>query len=132
MGFPRHRPVAFHALLAAAFALTLTVLFWHTVSGAWHWLPWAAAWLAAVNLVALGEYGYDKWQARRGGRRVPEVVLHGLALAGGSPGAFAAMRLFRHKTIKGSFRLVFWLIVVVQLGLAAWIAYRFWQDRAAV
>lgn len=128
----RQRPVVFHATLALAFVLVLTAAFWNVVSGTWHWLPWAAAWLAAINLVVLGYYGFDKRQAVRGGRRVPELVLHGLTLAGGSVGAFAGMQLFRHKTIKGSFRLVFWIIVVVQTGLAAWLVHLAWLHRSSV
>jgi uncharacterized membrane protein YsdA (DUF1294 family) len=53
---------------------------------------------------------------------VPEVVLHGLALAGGSPAALLAMRLFRHKTAKSGFRFVFWVIVAAQALLAAYLA----------
>ena len=81
----------------------------------WGW-PWA--YLAAVNAVVVGLYGLDKHRARFGGLRVPEKVLHGVALAGGTPGAFASQRLFRHKTVKGSFRLWFWIIFALQLGLA--------------
>jgi uncharacterized membrane protein YsdA (DUF1294 family) len=56
---------------------------------------------------------------------VPERVLHLLALAGGTPAAFAAQRLFRHKTIKAPFRLQFTLIAAAQaLLLAAWVWYR--------
>lgn len=120
---PRHRPVLFHAGVSLALALAVAVACWLRFSGRWAALPWLAAWLVAVNPVAFGYYGFDKLQARRGGRRVPERVLFGLALVGGSLGAYAGMELFRHKTIKGSFRLVFWLIVALQLGLAAWIGW---------
>jgi uncharacterized membrane protein YsdA (DUF1294 family) len=91
------------------------------------WVRVGIAWLAAVNLVTFLEYAYDKMRARTAGRRVPEVILHGLALAGGSPAAYVAMNMLRHKTIKGRFRLVFWLIVVLQLGLILWLAYRWWR-----
>jgi uncharacterized membrane protein YsdA (DUF1294 family) len=79
-----------------------------------------------VNPVTFIYFGYDKLQARRGGSRIPEIVLHTLALAGGSPGAFLAMTAFRHKTIKGTFRLVFWCIVVLQTLLLAWLAKIHW------
>ncbi len=69
-------------------------------------------------------------QAGREGRRIPELVLHGLAVAGGSPGAYAGMRWFRHKTVKGRFRLVFWSIVIVQLGVIGWIAYHLITHRS--
>jgi len=41
---------------------------------------------------------------------------------------WAAMRVFRHKTIKGSFRIVFWFIVVAQLGACAAVTYGLWQQ----
>jgi uncharacterized membrane protein YsdA (DUF1294 family) len=121
------RPEGFHATLALLLSLTvmgaLLLPFRHSLG----WYIALAAWLAAVNLVTLGYYGFDKSRSRRSGRRVPEKVLHGLALAGGSPGAYAAMRLFRHKTIKGRFRLVFWAIVVLQTALVVWLAVLVWR-----
>ena len=105
-------------------ALLAAVSLWAGLSGSWTWPPWLGAWLAAINVTALGYYGYDKLQARRAARRVPEVVLHSLALAGGSVGAYAGMRLFRHKTLKGGFRAIFWGIVALQTALATWTVYQ--------
>lgn len=83
------------------------------------------AWLIAMNLVALLAYGYDKAIAGSGQMRVPEVVLLGLALLGGSLGAFAGMVLFRHKTSKPAFLVPFFLIVVLQVAvLIAWLVLR--------
>ncbi len=83
------------------------------------WLGWSWLWsyLIAINVATFLLYGYDK--AIAGGsihqsRRVPERVLHGAELLGGTPAAFAAQRLLRHKTQKSSFQLRFWLIVAVQ------------------
>lgn len=59
--------------------------------------------LAALNLVTFGVYGWDKRQARRGGRRVPERRLLGLLLCGGFVGGWAGMLFWRHKTRKASF-----------------------------
>jgi uncharacterized membrane protein YsdA (DUF1294 family) len=79
------------------------------------------AWLIGVNLAALLAYGYDKAVAGSGRTRVPEAVLLGLALIGGSPGAFVGMLVFRHKTSKPAFLIPFALIALLQLGLlAAW------------
>jgi len=72
------------------------------------------AYIASVNAVTFVLYGYDKSIAGSSVVRIPESVLHLLALIGGSPGAFVAQRAFRHKTIKRSFQGVYWLIVVVQ------------------
>ncbi|MFN4261123.1 MAG: DUF1294 domain-containing protein [Gemmataceae bacterium] len=121
----RPHPLIFHASVAGLLVLLTSVVIWNGPLGQsesrWAWL---AAWLFAINLGALLYYGYDKWQARRGGRRVPENVLHALALGGGSPGAYLAMRLFRHKTVKGGFRIVFWLIVLAQAALLVWVSGR--------
>lgn len=76
----------------------------------------AWALLAALNLATFGLYAYDKSAASAAGRgRVPELVLHLFALAGGSPGALAAQQVLRHKTVKRSFQAAFWAIVVLQL-----------------
>jgi uncharacterized membrane protein YsdA (DUF1294 family) len=122
-------PVLRHSLLALALTLLLATASWYAVSREWRWLPWAIAWFLSVNVVALAYYGIDKYQAQRAGRRVPEVVLFQLAILGGSPGAYTAMRLFRHKTVKGSFRALFWLIVLIQTGVLAWLAYRQLAER---
>lgn len=56
-----------------------------------------AVWLA-VNLITFILYGVDKRRARKGQWRIPEkTLLLGTWLLGGV-GAFAAMRMFRHKT----------------------------------
>lgn len=83
-----------------------------------------AAYLVAVNLVTFLFYGYDKLIAGTSLLRIPEAILHALAVAGGSPAGLVAQRVFRHKTVKGSFQLVYWLIVVLQLGVL-WLVERF-------
>ena len=82
--------------------------------------------LLAVSLVTFAFYGYDKHQAQRGGGRIPEIVLHLLALLGGSPGALLGQITFRHKTRKRSFRIVFFLILAIQLAAL----YLYWRHRS--
>jgi uncharacterized membrane protein YsdA (DUF1294 family) len=121
-------PEKVHGILALTVAFTIalaTVLLLH--------LPWSAgwlflAWLVGINLTTFGWYVYDKRLAVTGGWRVPEVVLHGLALAGGTLGAILAMRLFRHKTVKRSFRLWFGVVVVIQGLLLVWWALAFFAS----
>ena len=83
---------------------------------------WLVFWVVAMSITAAGLYGYDKAQAINGGQRVPEPVLLLVEALGGSPGAFAGMILFSHKTgpKKVAFRAVFWLIVAVQVAAAVW------------
>ena len=86
---------------------------------------WLVMWVTALSLATFGVYGYDKLQAKQGGLRVPEVVLHLIGLLGGTPGAFVAMRLFHHKTNKARFQAVFWATVLLQVGaLAFWLLRR--------
>lgn len=56
-------------------------------------------------------YRSDKRKAQAGEWRVPESTLHLGECLGGWPGAFLAQRLFRHKNAKGSYQVVYWLIV---------------------
>jgi uncharacterized membrane protein YsdA (DUF1294 family) len=79
--------------------------------------------ISAMSAVAFGMYGLDKRQARAGGRRISERSLHLVALLGGWPGAWTGQLFFRHKTQKLTFRLVFWLLIVVHLSLVGGIGY---------
>lgn len=82
------------------------------------------AYFAGVNLTTFGAYLYDKSVAASETPlwRVPEAVLHLLALAGGSLAALAGQQVLRHKTRKPEFRLWFWVIAAVQGGaLVAWV-----------
>lgn len=69
--------------------------------------------LALINLFAFIEMGYDKSQAKKGGRRTPEKRLMGLAAAGGALGGLIGMRIFRHKTKHASFVYGFPLLLVL-------------------
>ena len=112
----RHKnPVTVFTIPALILAVGLTVGLKHWAGGpVWFW------WLVAINIVAFGAYGWDKRSAEAGGLRTPEIVLLGLVLVGGTVGAYLGMRRFRHKTKKPSFRVLFWLIVVLQVALACW------------
>jgi uncharacterized membrane protein YsdA (DUF1294 family) len=119
-------PYRFHFILAMILCVAAAVGLWWLLGGTYTWPAGLASWLVAVNVVTFGYYGYDKARAAAARTRVPELVLHGLAALGGSPAALCAMSLFRHKTIKGSFRILFWCIVVVQVLLIACIIKLVW------
>ena len=68
-----------------------------------------------MNLLSFLLYGIDKWSARHDLRRIPEKVLLGIAAIGGSLGAFAGMRLFRHKTRKAKFYLGVPILLFLQI-----------------
>ena len=69
----------------------------------------------AVNLSAFGIMASDKSRAAAEKSRVPESALLTLALIGGSPGVMLAMKMFRHKTKKGSFKSLLGIIVIGQI-----------------
>jgi uncharacterized membrane protein YsdA (DUF1294 family) len=118
------RPEWRHGLTAFAVCVALALAVQLALRLPWTWYHLLAGWLLAVNVVAFGYYGYDKGQAQAAGPRVPEAVLHGLAVAGGTGGAYAGMRLFRHKTVKGTFQVFFWAVAVMQAALLAAVLYR--------
>ncbi len=89
--------------------------------------PIPALVLIVMSLLAFVLYRHDKRQAGNAGQRTPENVLHGVELLGGWPGALLAQQVFRHKTRKVSFQIVFWLIVVVHQAL--WIDWLFLGKR---
>ncbi|MGO3344724.1 MAG: DUF1294 domain-containing protein [Marinomonas sp.] len=68
-----------------------------------------------LSLVTFIFYGWDKRAAKRDQHRVPEIRLHWLALLGGWPGAILAQKVFRHKTIKKRFRIIFWLTCLINV-----------------
>src|SRR5688572_22904527 len=116
------KTIRFHLVVALLLCVAVTMTGWWLLTAhEANWKPWLANWLLAVNLLAFGYYAVDKALAQRSLRRIPEVVLHALALCGGSPAAFLAMWVFRHKTIKTSFRILFWTIVVLQFALLAYV-----------
>jgi uncharacterized membrane protein YsdA (DUF1294 family) len=108
---PRNRPALLGAIIAGIAAF---VVLW------WLGLPPLLAWMVGWSLPAFAMYGIDKRQAREGGWRVPEMVLHGLALSGGVIGAWAGRAFFRHKTQKPVFRVVLVVASVLWAAIAVW------------
>ena len=62
-----------------------------------------AYYLIAMNFIAFAAFGIDKALAEAGARRISESTLLLWAMIGGTPGAYAARQLFRHKTRKQPF-----------------------------
>jgi len=74
--------------------------------------------LLAVNAAAFFLYGLDKWKAVYGRRRIREMTLLLIAAAGGSAGAFLAMRFFRHKTRHAVFQFGVPILFLLQAAFA--------------
>jgi uncharacterized membrane protein YsdA (DUF1294 family) len=67
----------------------------------------------ALSVFVFFAYHSDKRRAEAGAWRIPEATLHLMSLVGGWLGAFLAQRVFRHKTSKVSFQIVFWMVVFI-------------------
>ena len=75
-------------------------------------------WIVAMAAITFLVFGWDKLCARAKWRRIPEGTLLTLALIGGSPGAWGAQQLFRHKTTKQPFARKLRAILILH-GVAA-------------
>ncbi len=80
--------------------------------------------LIAINVVTFFMYGIDKWKAKRSKWRISEATLLGMAVIGGSIGAWLGMRMWHHKTMHKKFQFGIPLIIVAQIALLIWIISR--------
>ena len=78
--------------------------------------------VSVTSCAAFILYGIDKRRAGTITRRIPERTLHLVAFAGGWPGALLGQRVFRHKTRKIPFLIVYWLLAAfhVVIVLVVW------------
>lgn len=81
------------------------------------------AYLILINAAAFIFMLVDKRKAQKGVWRISESTLINLAIFGGSIGAIAGMKLFRHKTKHPKFYIGLPVILVIQLILAAGVIY---------
>ena len=77
--------------------------------------------LVVINVVTFFMYGIDKWKARKAKLRIREAALLGLAVLGGSVGAWLGMRAWHHKTLHKKFRYGVPAIIVIQLLLVGYL-----------
>jgi uncharacterized membrane protein YsdA (DUF1294 family) len=109
---PRNRPALIAAIVAG---LAVFALLWLGL----RWSPFLA-WLAGWSVPTFALYGIDKRQARADGWRIPEALLHAMALIGGVIGAWAGRLVFRHKTRKPVFLVVLVIASLIWGGIAIW------------
>jgi len=86
---------------------------------------WVPALYVGMSIITFVAYALDKRAAATSSWRVAEGSLLALGLAGGWPGAIVAQQLFRHKTVKVSFQVVFWVTVAVNVlafVVFAWVS----------
>jgi uncharacterized membrane protein YsdA (DUF1294 family) len=108
----RNRPVIVGAVVGG---VAVFLVLWLVL----HWSP-LLAWMGGWTPIAFAAYGLDKRAATSGGWRIPEAVLHGLALVGGVVGAWAGRAVFRHKTRKPIFLVVLVIASVLWGAIALW------------
>ena len=84
-------------LLGVVPALAVSALLAVGMAAGTGW-PVVLVWPLAAAVPTFVVYAYDKFQAGRGGVRIPEDALLVLTLAGGVIGSTLAMLLLRHKT----------------------------------
>lgn len=109
------------------FSLYLSVIFLIAIAighGGMYLLPLFTYLYFGVSGLAFLMYAIDKSKAKRNAWRIPENTLHTLSLLGGWPGAAIGQQLLRHKTQKRSFRIIYWLTVVVNLTVLSWYIYQ--------
>lgn len=73
--------------------------------------------LLGINFLTFFIYGVDKAKSAAQAWRVSERVLLFLTLIGGSIGAIAGIKLFRHKTQKNNFLAWLAIILIIQIIL---------------
>jgi len=81
-----------------------------------------------INGWTFAVFGWDKFCSETGRWRISESHLIGLAMVGGSPGAFLARKFFRHKTRKQPFSEYLKVVAILHLTGVAF-AFIYWLTR---
>ena len=71
--------------------------------------------LVIINVVTFFLYGVDKYKAKRAKWRISEATLLGLAIIGGSVGAWLGMKVWHHKTMHKKFKYGIPAMIIIQL-----------------
>ena len=111
----RRSPYETFGLMTLALAIIIGAAVYVSAGAQWH--PYFI-WIATLSVITFFWYGFDKGQSKRRGLRVPELILHLLALLGGFPGGWLGRLAFRNKTQKGTFTLVLIASTILHAGLA--------------
>lgn len=88
---------------------------------------WVLSFYTLMSIITLIVYAWDKRKARLGEWRTRERTLHILALLGGWPGSFIAMRVVRHKNAKTLFVAITLAIAFVHAAVWGAILWTRWR-----
>ena len=89
-----------------------------------NYLHIALIYLVIINVVTFFMFGIDKWKAKRTKWRIPEATMLGMAVIGGSIGAWLGMKVWHHKTLHKKFKYGVPTIIIIQLAIIVYILYR--------
>ncbi len=113
------RSFVLFGVLAVIAAVALFIALQTSTTWSWYW-----SWLVSAGVVAFVYYALDKAFAKAGTGRIPEMLLHLLALTGGFIGALIGMLAFRHKSNVRSHPLFLPVIIISAVlwgGLIYWL-----------
>ncbi len=82
------------------------------------------SYLIIINVVTFFTYGIDKIKAKKSKWRIRETALLGLAVLGGSIGAWLGMKIWHHKTLHKKFKYGVPAIIIIQLSLIGYLLYK--------
>ncbi|MGH1353001.1 MAG: DUF1294 domain-containing protein [Methyloligellaceae bacterium] len=105
----------FYIFAATTLALSIAVAFFAGDTIAAPLILAIISYYVWINIFTFFLYGWDKGAAMTNMWRVSERQLHMYMFFGGALGAILGQKIFRHKTQKLSFRIVFWSLLVIQL-----------------
>ena len=74
-------------------------------------------WYAAINFVLYFAMGIDKMKAKKNMRRIPEKTLFTMGLLGGAICGLISMGVYRHKTRKPKFYIVYFIGAALHIGI---------------
>ena len=89
-----------------------------------NWTYIIIGYLVLANVVTFFTYGIDKCKAKKEKWRISEATLLLTAVFGGSIGAWLGMKAFHHKTMHKKFYIGVPTIIILQMMLAVWLAYK--------
>ena len=81
--------------------------------------------IVLINILTFFIYGIDKLKAKKSKWRVSENTLMGMAIIGGSIGAWLGMKIWHHKTLHKKFKYGVPLILVAQTALCCYLLKQF-------
>lgn len=82
-----------------------------------------AIYYAVINIYLLLLMGIDKRRAVLHKFRIKEATLFLCSALGGSLGGLLGMKIFRHKTNKLKFHIIYWFFLIIHIVLISFIIF---------